>query len=43
MDDKYQLFESKRKQKESDTVTQKSKEQPDTADVPDLESKESAA
>ena len=40
VDDKY---ESKRSHKELDTVTQQPKEQPDTTDMPDLESEESAA
>ena len=43
MDDKHHLFESKRKQKESGTVTQQSKEQPDTSYMANLESEESAA
>ena len=43
IDDKYELFESKHNQKESDTVTQQSKEQPDTTEMSDLESDESAA
>ena len=43
MDDKHHLFESKRKQKESGTVTQQSKEQPDTSYMPNLESEESVA
>ena len=43
VDDKYQLFESKHNQKESDTVMQQSKEQPDTTDMLDLKSDESAA
>ena len=33
VDDKYELSESIRNQKESDTVTQQSKEQPDTTDT----------
>ena len=40
VDDKY---ESKCSHKELDTVTQQPKEQPDTTDMPDLESEESAA
>ena len=42
INDKYELFESKRNQEESDTLTQQSKEQPDTTDMPDLEIQESA-
>ena len=43
VDGKYELFESRPNQKESDTVTQQWKEQPDTTDMSDLESEESAA
>ena len=43
VDGKYELFESRRNQKESDTVTQQWKEQPDTIDMSDLESEESVA
>ena len=43
VDDKFELSESKRNQKESDTGTQQWKEQQDTTDMSDLESEESAA
>ena len=42
-DDKFELFESRCNQKESETVTQQSKEQPGTTDMSDLQSEESAA
>ena len=35
-DDKFKLFESRCNQKESETVTQQSKEQPGTTDMSDL-------
>ena len=42
-DDRYVLLRSKSDQKESDMVEQKSDEQLDTKDMPDLESEESVA
>ena len=39
----YKLFESNINREESDTVTQQSDEQPDTTDMPDLESEEPTA
>ena len=39
----YKRFESNINREESDTVTQQSDEQPDTTDMPDLESEEPAA
>ena len=43
VDNKYVLSRTKIDEKESDMRTQQSDERPDTTDMPDLESEESAA